>query len=914
MNVARMPASVRAATALFSYALPVLPRSARRALGDDLMGLFGRLASDAHHNRGAAGVAGVWLFSVIDLFRQAARERREVPPPVSQRPHANRPQNPRQRKDLMGSLRTDVRHAVLGLIKSPGYSLVVLATLALGIGANTAIFSLVNAVLLAPLNYPEADRVVVFWGTDEGKPLSDDPIAYLNFIDVREAADSFVFAAAYDEWRANVTGSGEPERIDGAQVNVEYFDVFGVTPVAGRFFTVDEDDDGKDSVVVLSHGFWTRKFGRDPAVIGDTIELNGRAHVVVGVAPADFEDPRLSAGAWNSPEIWRPLGYGGMKVEDQPNRGSSSYTAVARLRDGVSVEVAAAEVDGLMASLNEQYPEQNQGEGMELVPLRDAMVRESRFSLLVLLGAVVLVLAIAAVNVASLMMSRAADRGRETAVRLALGASRGRLLQLYLSEGLVLALVGGALGVVTAFILNGVFMRLGADALPRAASVAIDGTVLAFTLAVSLVTGLLCGIAPLGRALRSDPQAALRAGGRSGTGAQESLARRGLVVGEVALAVVLLVGATLLLRSFVALSGVDTGLDVGDTLVFDVTLPSATYHEVEQQHAFFTEVIDRLMAHPSVVAAGTTQVMPLSDNYDSMGAYAADGPEPEGDDGPSPQSRTVTPGYREAMGMTMKSGRWLADTDTSETELVVVINDRFAEELWPGKDPLGRQIITWSEVPITVVGVVQGIKHLELDEEPESAMYVALRQGIMYWHGRRANMVVRTTGDPLALVDVAREAVRGVDANLPLADFRTLQSVLSANLRAPRFRAVLIAAFAATALLLAALGVYGVVAFQVARQLRNVAIRIALGADKTRVLRHVLGAGLAPVAVGTVVGLLAALAASRAIESLLFNTAPLDPMTFVAVPSLLLAVATVACWLPARRATRVDPMRALRDD
>lgn len=904
-----VPASVRAATVLLSFALPVLPRSARRVLGEDLLGLFSRLASDAHRTRGLAGVAGVWLLSMIDLFRQAARERGEVPPSIAQ------PQKtPRHRKDLMGSLRADLRHAARGLLKSPAYTAIVLATLALGIGANTAIFSLVNAVLIEPLGYVEPDRLVVFWGTDEGKPERGGTIAYLNFRDVREAATSFVAAAAYDEWRANLTGSGEPERIDGALVNVEYFDVFGLVPAAGRFFVADEDEDGKDRVVVISHAFWTRKFGRDRAVVGATLELSGNPHVVVGVAPAGFEDPRLSGGAWASPEIWRPLGFGGMDLDDLPSRGSSSYIAVGRLRDGVAIEAAAAEVAGLMAGLEEEYPENNTGAGMDLIPLRETMVRDARASLLVLLAAVALLLTIAAVNVASLMMSRAADRGRETAVRLALGASRGRLIQLYLSEGLILALAGGVLGVATAYALSGIFMRLGADALPRSANVAIDGTVLAFAVAISLVTGVLCGLAPLGGALRSDPQAALHGGGRTAGAEQDSFARRSLVVGEVALAVVLLVGATLLLRSFVALAGVDTGLVADNALAFDVSLPYATYPEFGQHDAFFTEVIERIEAAAGVVAVGTTHILPLSQTFDSMGAYAADGPEPGPNEGLSPQARTVSPGYLDAMGMQMASGRWLTDTDTADTEYVVVINERLAQELWPGEDALGRQLRTWREEPLTVVGVVRSIKHLDLDEEPTPAMYVALKQGIMYWHGRRATIVVRTTGDPLALVSAAREAVQAVDPLLPVANFRTLRSVLNANLQAPRFRAVLIGAFAATALLLAGLGVYGVVAFSVARQLRNVAIRIALGADSRRVLRHVLASGLAPVVTGTVLGLLAALAASRTIESLLFDTAPLDPMTFVAAPMLLLTVAAAACWLPARRAMRVDPMTTLRED
>ena len=909
----RRALSVRLAARLFELALPLLPRGSRRLLADDLTDMFEHLATRAHRSGGTLAVAGVWWHSVIDLLRQARRERREPPVPL---PPRNRAPLQRNRTSAMKSLGTDLRHAALGLRKSPAYTAVVLATLALGIGAVTAIFSLVNAVLIAPLSYVDADRIVVFWGAENGIQESHGTLAYLNFIDVRAASRSFEVASAYDEWRANLTGSGEPQRIDGAQVNVQYFDVFGVRPVAGRFFAADEDRDGNDRVVVLSHGFWTRKFGRDPGIVGNTIDLDGRAHVVVGVAPANFEDPRLGAWAWTSPELWRPLGYEGVPLEDQPSRGSDSFIAVGKLRDGVSREAAAAEVDALMAALVAEYPDENSpGEGMALVPLRETMVREARPSLLVLFAAVGLLLAVAAVNVASLMMSRAADRSRETAVRLALGASRARLLQLHLAEGLLLSAAGGALGVMSAHALLAIFMRIGGHALPRAGGVGVDATVLAFTGAVSILAGMVCGIAPLGRALRTDPQVALR-GGVSADADRDSLARRGLVVGEVAIAVILLVGAGLLLRSFAALSAVDLGMNPDDILVFDVSLPFASYSEVAQHDTFFTEVLGRLEHTPGVLAAGTTHVLPLSDNFDSMGAYDAAKPEPkDGEEGDfSPQSRTVMPGYLDAMGMKIVSGRWLAETDTAETEFVVVLNKRFADMLWPGEDPLGRQIRTWREEPLRVVGVVANIKHLNVPEDPGPAMYVALPQGIMPWHGRRANVVVRTAGDPLAVVEAARESVHAVDPNLPVADFRTMSSVLSNNLQAPRFRAVLIGSFAATALLLAALGVYGVVAFHVARQLRNVAIRIALGANAGRVMGHVLLAGLAPVLLGTVVGLAGAFVASRAIESFLFNTAPVDPATFVLVPAILLATATVACWLPARRATRVDPMSTLRDD
>ncbi len=906
---ANSPGSVRFASEVFARAQVLLPRASRRLISADLRAMFEELALRAHHDRGLRGVVSVLLFSLADLFRQSRRERRE-PPAFSVSPPP-----PRRRSQPLSSLRTDIRHALVSLSKSPAYTLVVLATLAMGIGANTAMFSLVNGVLITPLGYQDADRIVVFWGTDNGVEEEGGTLAYLNFIDVREASDAFETAAAYDEWRASITGTGEPERVAGATVNVQYFDVFGIQPAAGRFFAPEEDRDGQDRVVVLSHALWTRKFGRDPAAVGSTMTLNGNPHTVVGVAPADFEDPLLSGMSWRDPQIWRPLGYEGVALEDQPSRGSDSYIAIGRLRDGVTLEAAAAEVDALMAGLVTEYPEQNSpGEGMKLIPIRETMVRESRPSLMLLLGAVALLLTIAAVYVASLMMSRAADRSRETAVRLALGASRIRLLQLNLVEGLLLALGGGTLGVLTAYALQGVLLGLAGSALPRTAQVSIDLTVLGFTALESLLAGVICGLAPLGRALRTDPQSALRAGGRTGGTAEDSLTRRALVVGEVALAVVLLVGAMLLIRSFAALEDVDLGMQTDGALVFDITLPYASYSEVADHAAFYQELSDRLATVPGVVAMGTTHVLPLGRSFDSMGAYAADQPEPNAHGGSSPQTRTVMPGYLEAMGMRLAAGRWFTETDTAETEFVVVINETFAEELWPGQDPLGRQIITWRQEPLRVIGVVRDLKHMSPDESPTTAMYVSLPQGIMYWHGGRANVVVRATVPPLSLVDAARDAVKAIDPNLPASDFRTMDTVLADNIRAPRFRALLIGMFAFTALLLAALGVYGVVAFHVARHLRNVAIRVALGADRSRVIRHVLATGLAPVALGTVLGLVGAFMTARAIETLLFNTTPLDPVSFGAVPAVLLSVAALASWLPARRAARVDPMSTLRDD
>lgn len=905
------PASVTIATRLYRLALGLLPAPARRAMGDDAAELFVRLAHDGYRRRRALGVLGVWSRSTIDVLFHAVRERREpgLPP-------AARTRSPRFRIDPVGNLASDVRHALRSLRWSPLYTFVVLATLTLGIGANTAIFTLVNAVLIEPLGYSEPDRVVRLWGMREGVPKDSGTIAYLNFIDVRERSEAFAAAAAYDEWRTNLTGSGEPERLDGALVNAEYFDVLGVRPAAGRFFLPQEDVDGDDRVVVLSHGLWTRKFARDPAVVGSTLLLNGNPHTVVGVAPADFEDPRLSGGAWAPPALWRPLGYHGLPLDGQPSRGSSSYTAIARLADGVTLEAAEAEIDALMAALEREYPDDNSGVGMSLVPLRETIVASTRPSLLLLLGAVALVLAIATANVAGLTVARAGDRARETALRLALGAGRGRLLQLFVTESVLLAAGGGLLGLATARSMVRLLLSVGGgEALPRAAAVQLDLRVLAFTAGVSLVTGLVCGLAPLRGAFRADLQSTLRAGGPvAGGRSGRTAGGRTLVIAEVSLAVVLLVGALLLLRSFVALVGVDTGLDPDDLLAFDLSLARASYPEAADQTAFFESLRERLEGIPGVVAAGTVNILPMSDNFDCNGTYAADGPEPGPGQGPCPETRTVMPGYFRTMGIELLRGRDLEPTDRADAEWVTVINETFARELWGEEDPIGRAVLNYRDRPITVVGVVRTVKHQTYDEPPEPAMYIAHAQAILPWQTSRATVVVRTAGDPLELMGPAREAVGELDPELPVASVRTMRAVMAKTVTGPRFRMLLIASFAATALLLAALGVYGVVAYTVSRSLRDVAIRMALGAVAGQIVRHLMRVGLAPVLAGTALGLPAAAVVGRGIESMLFAVEPFDPVAFVAAPVLLLGVAATACLLPARRAARVDPMRLLREE
>ena len=906
---ARDPLTVRFVGHLFALATRLLPTRFRRSHDAELREMFVLMARQAHLRRGAAGVVIAGLRSALDVAMRAPREHR------AERAGYRVGSFSDLGAGAFSNLATDTRHALKALLKSPVYTSVVVTTQALGIGVNTAMFGIVNAVLLRPLSFFEPDRLVVFRGMLDGAPTDSGTIAYLNFIDARQRATSLDSSAAYDEWRVNITGTAEPQRLDGATVNAEFFDVLGVRPQLGRFFLAEEDVAGNDRVVVLSHGLWQRKFGGNASAIGTEVQLNGNPHVVVGVAPVDFEDPLLSGGAWKAPEIWRPLGFFGALAEDQPSRGSSSYTAIGRLAVGISLSEARTELQGIAAQLESAYPDNNAGVGMTLISLQRGMVGSARPSLLLLFAAVGLVMAIAVVNVASLVLTRAADRGRDTALRIALGASHRRLGQLFLAEGLLLSGLGGGLGIALAVGLARLFVGLAGGSLPRAASVQIDPSVLAFTAAVTILTGLACGVSPMLRSFRLDLQTALHVGGKGvALRGGDRGARRALVVAEVAFALVLLVGAGLLIRSFWNLTHVEHGIESSNLLFFDISLPAGDYPDAADSTGFFTRLTAEIEREPGIEAAASVNILPLSGNFDGVGHRAADRPPPPPNQWPSPQVRTVTPGYFAVMGIELVSGRLLNERDVPDSERVAVVNETFAEELWPGEDPLGRELLNYEDSPITVVGVVKGVKHLQLDEAPEPAMYVAHPQGIIPWHTRRGTLVAKTASRALDQVAAARAVVQGIDPNLPVADLRTMDGVLDAAVASPRFRTMLLTSFAALALTLAVIGVYGVIAYSVSHRLREVAIRLALGGQRRQVLSHLLRDSLSPVWLGVALGLGLSVAMARLLEGMLFGVPPLDLAAFATVAVLLTGIATTAAWIPARRALRVDPMTTLRDE
>lgn len=811
---------------------------------------------------------------------------------------------------MLDSIGLEIRHTARSLARRPLFAGLAVATFALGIGATTAIFSVVEGVLLRGLPYESPDRIVRLEGTRDGVTNLQGTLAYPNYRDIADRSDVFESSAAYDEWRPNLTGGGEPVLIDAAQVNPGFFEVFGLEPAVGRFFRDEEDIDGRDRVVVLSWGLWQSRYGGDPSIVGRSVILNGVAHTVVGVAPRDFEDPMLSGDAWGRPALWRPLGYVGAPERSQPSRGSSSFVAVAKLREGVSVERARAEMAALSEALRAEYPDENEGVGMTATSILDAIVESVRGSLLIALGAVGFVLAIAAANVGSLLLGRAAERRSEVAIRVALGASRQRIVRQTLVESLFLASVGGSLGVAVA---AGATRWLGGvvrQFVPRSDAVGLNLPVLLFTVAITFGAGLVCAILPSLMASSADPRSSLGETARgSSLGARSRRLRRILVTTEVALALVLLIGAGLLGRTLWNLMRVDVGIETTGVLTFDLAPSASKYGDDASLGLFYGRLTDELSRLPGVETVGAVNIAPLSGGFDGIGARPVELPESE------PirmQVRTVTPGFFRTAGLHLVAGRELRESDREGTPAVAVVTKAFADALWPGEDAVGRRFIALDTIA-EVAGVVGDVKHLRLDEISPPVAFFAHDQAIVPWHGRRMTLFIRAAGDPLGLTDAIRAVVAGLDPQLPLANLRTMDSVVARAAAAPRFRALLIGGFATLALVLAAIGIYGVVSFSVAQRTREVAIRMALGARSAGVMRLVFLDGLTPVVIGVALGLAAAWALSRVLAALLFGVTATDAAVFLAVPVTLLFVAVMATLIPARRAVRADPMSILRE-
>ena len=802
----------------------------------------------------------------------------------------------------MGNFLQELRYALRSLRKSPAFAITATLTLALGIGANTAIFTVVNAVLLRPLPYSEPERLVRVFGTEELRKRNDVNLSTLDVVDIRQQSRSFEEFAALSGGSLTLTGQGEPERLPAPQVTYNFFSALKVQPHIGRFFQPGDEQRPNHRVAVLSFPLWQRRFGGDPAIVGKTIKLSEQDYLVAGVAPEGFQHPlRVNAGV---PQLWVPV----IANVAQQSRGSHFLDGIARLRPGVSIAQAQADLNVITARLASQYPFFNAGRGAFLMPLQEAIAGDARTPLLVLLGAVGFVLLIACANVANLMLVRAAGRRKEMAIRAALGAGRWQIVRQLLMESSVLALLGGTVGVVLSLWGTDLLVALGGRSVPRAAEVHADVRVLAFAMLLSLVTGIIFGLVPALRLSRPNYEEALREEGRGGTA---GVARRRygqfLVATQVALSLVLLAGAGLLGRSLWHLMNVDPGITRADAGMVQFTLPSTRYAKGADAARFAEQVTTRIAERSGIAAAAAVNIFPLSGSNSCDGFIIKEyGPVDE-DKIPCAEVRYVTPEYFRAMGIPLRAGRLLTERDTATSPPVMVINEAMARQFFPNDNPIGKHV-NYNARDNEVVGVVGNVKHFGLAANAPPELYTPFSVDPV----NGMAIVARANANGVPLATILREEIHALDKDLALTQYRSVESLLSNSVAEPRFRTVLLGIFAALALLVAAVGIYGVLASNVVERLPEFGIRMALGAGRRDVLRQVLGEGLAVVALGMAAGLAGAMVLARSVQSLLFEVKPADPMTLAGVTLLLGAVAMLACWLPARRATRVDPMVALR--
>ena len=803
----------------------------------------------------------------------------------------------------MGTVWHDMRYGLRMLLKRPAFTFVIMLTLALGIGANTAIFSVVNAVLLRPLPYRDAERLVVIAEKmRDGQPMG---VAYPNFLDFRERAQSFTETAGFRQTPYNLVGVDKPVRLKGREVSWNFFSILGVKTQLGRTFTADDDKEGAPRTVVLSHATWQTQFGADPSVIGKAISLDGNSYVVIGVLPADFEFFRRD-------DLFVPLSVS-LSQADQERGNHGGLQILARLKDGVSFQQASAEMDGLAAQLGRAYPDTSSGESVLTYRLLDRYTSNIRVTLWVLLGAVGFVLLIACLNIANLLLVRAAERQKEIAIRLALGAGRWRIVRQLLSESVLLGLLGGLAGLLLGVWIMDGLLKLAPEGVPRLSQAKLDTTVLLFTLGISLLTGLLFGLLPSWQSARHDLHTTLKEGARSVAGTGGEKLRRGLLVIEVGLSLVLLIGAGLMLRTFYQLTHVDPGFETENILTMYLNLPRNAYDK-QRRWMFYDECLTRVKAIPGVRTAALTSSLPIDGStWDSI-FIDADKPVPPRTELPRASWTPVSANFFQMMGIRLLKGRAFTDGDVDGKPTVTVINEKMATRLWPGEDPIGKRVkqgwpeddTPWREV----VGVVADVKLNGVDQETPMQAYLPLAQMPSY----TLSLVVRTNGNPLNMADTVERTIHTVDKDLPLFDVRSMDQLMGEAIGQQRLVLVLLLGFALLALLLAAVGIYGVISYLVSQRTHEFGIRMALGAQTGEILKLVIGQGIKLTLAGVALGLLSAFELTRLMNALLFGVRATDPLTFVAIPILLTAIALLACYIPARRATKIDPMVALRHE
>lgn len=804
----------------------------------------------------------------------------------------------------MASLQHDIRYAVRGLIKRPGFTCIAVITLALGIGANSAIFSAVNALLLKPLDFPDLDRVVAIWDKVPSRGVVHNEVAMANYLDWRDQSQSFEQLALYRWWSTNLTGVDPPERIQGFLVTANFLDTLGIKPIMGRNFSQEDNQPGKDAIAVITYSLWQRRFGGDPNIINKTITLNSVTRTVIGVMPERFNFPK---GA----EIYAPLA---LTPELTRSRGSHSYYVIGRLKRGISRDGAQADIDTITARLEKEYPETNTGLGANVYPIVKDTVRVYDTPLWVMMGAVGFVLLIACANVANLMLARASGRQKEIALRAALGASRWRIVRQLLTESVIVALLGGALGVLVAFWgIDALRVANPGDAakfVPGWYQLGINFPVLAFTLGLSLFSGLVFGLAPAWQASKPDLNNALKEGGRL-TSAGSHRLRSSLVVFEVALSLMLLVGAGLLARSFLVLLKTDAGFNPDQVLTMNLILPSAKYKEESQRGAFYRDLVQHVQVLPGVESAAAVNYLPLGGSNSSDDYLVEGTPEPPPGQENEGRYRVCTPGYFQTMEIPILKGRGFTEQDKPGAQRVIVVNETLARKHWPGGDAIGKRIRFYGPIEknpwMEIVGIVGDVKHeLNLAVTPE--YYLPHEQDS--WNAMV--LVARTRLDPSSLAAPIRQQVWSIDKDQPVFDVYTMQQVRSLSVTPYSFSSVLLGIFAGVALLLAAVGIYGVMSFAVTQRTHEIGVRMALGARAGDVMKLVIQHGMVLALIGVGIGVAGAWGLTRFMEKLLVGVEPTDLLTFSAVSLFLLVAALLACYIPARRATKVDPLVALR--
>lgn len=809
------------------------------------------------------------------------------------------------KSNLIADLWQDLRYAFRILIKNPGFTFVAVIALALGIGANSAIFSVVNSVLLRPLPYKNPEQLMMVWEDASRHGYPRDTPAVANFIDWRDQAQTFEGMAAMAMRSFNLTGIGDPEKIEGRRVSTNLFSLLGVEPQLGRVFSPTEDQQGSHQVVILSHILWQRRFGADPQIVGKSLTLNNANYIVVGVMPAQFQFPT------REDELWVPIAF---DANDASNRGNHYLEVVGRLKSGVTFEQAQSDISTVAARLQQQYPETNTDLGAVLTPLHEHLVGDIKPALMILLGAVGLVLLIACANVANLLLARAAVRQKEIALRIALGASRFRLIRQFLTESVLLSILAGTLGLILSVITLFIFGAFIPANIAHSKTVALDLRVLGFTFGVSVLTGLIFGLAPAIQTAKFNLNDTLKEGGRdSATGSRGNHIRSALIVAEVAISLVLLIGAGLLINSFLRLRNIDPGFNSDNLLTMKIVLPEPKYREQQKRSAFYTDVINRIESLPGVKSAAVTTNLPLYRQGNSIGITIEGRPTPPPGQEIIIATRVVSPKFFETMGIRLLRGRTLTDQDTVNTPRVVVISEGMAKRYWPNEDPIGKRLTggnaqrpeDWTQI----VGVVNDVRQFQLDAEPKPQMYLSHQQAGFF---APRDLVVKTEVDPAGLAASVRRSVWEVDKDQPVSNISTMGEILAESIARQRFSMLLLAVFAGLAMVLSAVGIYGVMSYSVTQRRNEIGIRMALGAQRLDVLRLTIGHGLKLVLFGVAIGLAGAVAITRIMSTLLYGVTATDPFTFGVISVLLVAVAGVASYIPAHRATKVDPLTALR--